>query len=262
MLDQEVIDELRYQLQKKVIAHEVFTAYDLTELLRAQGIRCYHSDVKEVVHNTFLAGEMAGYNRRLADYGGTVEAWEYYYDRPDASISTHRAPSATARDYSTIQNRVQDLYQLGLKTQDDIDQALGVVHTSGYVQAVDIPSDMNKTASCSCSMVPVADDTDCMVARADKRATVCVPADAVRQLGLRPGWVALVIPCRQECLVRIENPSTRALAQIGIPQGARQYIVDDHYNVRITKGVFAEAYCFGTKFKVTVNHDDIVLESL
>jgi hypothetical protein len=82
MLQKEIVDEIAFLIQRRVIKQEGFTAYDITKELRAMFVRCKHDDVKTVVHETFDNAGMAGYSRELRDLGGNGPAW-YYFHRND-----------------------------------------------------------------------------------------------------------------------------------------------------------------------------------
>lgn len=211
---QEIIDEIKYQVQRRVIAKQGFTAWDITQELRQQNIRGYHSDFKQVVHNMFEAGDMSGYNRELRDMGGPELAWFYYHTHDYASQQYASSPAPTP------------------------------LRTTPIVRSRTLVSgDPN-------------DDEDGIVACADKRGTVCVPSKAIRALGLQPGMSAVAIPCRVETKVSIEKPRN------DVPANARWYTVDRDCNIRVTQGVFAEAYCFGPRFNVDIDSGSVLLTTL
>lgn len=94
-MDQEVVDEIRYLVQREVTGFQEFTAWNITQALRRQNIRGWHSDFKQVVHQMFEDGEMKGYARKLKDFGGAEDAWVYHYAGVPYMPSPGKFPSGT-----------------------------------------------------------------------------------------------------------------------------------------------------------------------
>jgi hypothetical protein len=143
-------------IARRTGAGVVFTAFDVTRELRAQGVRCFHDEVRRVVHGLYFAGGMPGYTRALRDVGGPAPAYLYYpiVDGGDvdaagldpATLSRLRAPSRM-RSYSLPGSRHTLVGQ---------------------------------------GVAPVR--------RVDRRGTICVPAWMTRALGMGPGDRAIVRP--------------------------------------------------------------------
>lgn len=64
---QTVIQEL---VQDKIGQRRLFSAWDITQEIRKNGINERHSNVKRIVHAMFEAGEMSGYSRRTVSLPG------------------------------------------------------------------------------------------------------------------------------------------------------------------------------------------------
>lgn len=84
-------------LDEKIKQGDVFTAYDITIAARAKtSNNVRHSDVREIVNNEFLQGEMTDYTRDLCtlDLSGSPQAFVYFpmtassYDHPLVNIDT------------------------------------------------------------------------------------------------------------------------------------------------------------------------------
>lgn len=65
----------------------LFTAYDITRELRAEGKKCRHSDVRNIVHNTYTSGEMLyDYTRSLIFVGHNHQAFVYHPKDVDPNV--------------------------------------------------------------------------------------------------------------------------------------------------------------------------------
>ena len=96
-------DPTNVQIVKDVIAglvegNEMFTAWDVTTASKKAGATQFHSDMKNVVHDAYIDGEMSGYSRTLIPTP-TGDAWLYHSGGADlqsfiAHINGKPAPIA------------------------------------------------------------------------------------------------------------------------------------------------------------------------
>ncbi len=70
---QKIKDELNESLRMM----RIFTAFDITKRVRKNKVRCKHDDVKQIVHNAYINGEMPNYDRSLIDVGTAIQPWLY-----------------------------------------------------------------------------------------------------------------------------------------------------------------------------------------
>ena len=69
MLSNDDIGSIRSIVNGKVMRGEMFTAFDITKELRANGKQVKHYEVKDVVHGMFMDGDMDDYHRNLGNVG-------------------------------------------------------------------------------------------------------------------------------------------------------------------------------------------------
>lgn len=126
----------------------MFTAFDVTKLLRAGGQSVRHSDVNDAVKQMYRDGEMNGYLRDTKDVGAPVAPFVYYHQNADLS------------NYVTdwLENNPN---QDGMKNDGDNDDGSGAgisQPTPSTYGATSIPS--ITTSSISSSLPKGAKNTD------------------------------------------------------------------------------------------------------
>lgn len=77
------------ELSENIRMNRIFTAFDITKRIRTEGVKCKHEDVKQLVHNAFLNGEMDNYGRSLIDVGTAIQPWLYCPVTRSASEYNH-----------------------------------------------------------------------------------------------------------------------------------------------------------------------------
>lgn len=82
-------DAVRRELADFMRMTRIFTAFDITKIVRKRGVRCKHDDVKQIVHSVYMSGGMSGYNRDLVDMGRDIQPWLYCPDSRDPSEYNH-----------------------------------------------------------------------------------------------------------------------------------------------------------------------------
>src|SRR5207248_8771263 len=80
MLNANVIEAIQATVDRKTAAGDMFTAYDITRILRDEGVRARHGQIKQIVHAMFCQCLMPeDYVRSLCDLGGRLgPAWLYH----------------------------------------------------------------------------------------------------------------------------------------------------------------------------------------
>ena len=63
----------------------MFTAFDVTNLLRSNGSQVFHSEVNKAVQEMFRHGEMTDYEKDIVDVGAPVSPFVYYHRNSDVS---------------------------------------------------------------------------------------------------------------------------------------------------------------------------------
>jgi hypothetical protein len=213
---------IRDTVGDKIAAGATFSAFDITKEVRAEKVPVVHGELKEIVHRMFDDGQMPGYDRRLVDYGGPVEAWQYYPkpatadpddDDLDLTIPAHLQPSS-------------------LRTYP-----LGGPATPVVASASDPPA-------------PGVFD-------ADGRNTICIPSAFVRAMNYTPGDEALVyIDPQSQCLF----VSRRVPYQVGDDHlAAKVYTVDKHHNIRVTEATQIAAGMHCGQFQIELISSEIVI---
>tara|TARA_R110000824_G_scaffold12226_5_gene53501 strand:- start:532 stop:1248 length:717 start_codon:yes stop_codon:yes gene_type:complete len=61
----------------------IFTAYDVTRKIRDKGEKAYHSEIRDLVTNTFNNGSITLYDRTSVDLGGGIQALVYHPNGTD-----------------------------------------------------------------------------------------------------------------------------------------------------------------------------------
>ena len=81
--------KVRAEIGESIRMNRIFTAFDITKKIRKDGVRYKHEDVKQLVHDSFLNGELTGYTRTLIDVGTAIQPWLYCPVTRDASEYNH-----------------------------------------------------------------------------------------------------------------------------------------------------------------------------
>ena len=85
---EQLIEDLTYQ---KVSQGDMFTAFDITLFAKKEkGLTERHRNVKHVVHDLFVAGQLSGYDRTLIDIPGAPDK-AYLYHPVGADITQYSA---------------------------------------------------------------------------------------------------------------------------------------------------------------------------
>lgn len=268
-MDSATIVKLVETLQTLSGQREMFTCWDVTRLLRADGFDVPHQEIREVIHGLDGLGcfQDALYERnsmvRLRHYNVDAEVYaplgadvsQYDPDKlkprsttqqPQISwpnIGTQRVPApepepAEPEPAVTWPNVRQPRVQSTVFTPDGPEQRTEVgpitFHTSREVASTQEPLRA--------------------VANADARGRFCIPKALVEDIGLVPGQVVYVARRNhnQPGLVILRRPPQTG--QIGT------YTVDDHCNVRISRRSLLEASVNSNsvRFRVTDNKQGIV----
>ena len=233
-----VVDEIRAEVRQRVNARQSFTAYDITKYLRKWDFRGRHDKWKQIVHQMFDDGEMVGYTRELRDMGGAVPAWYYFHQ------SDYAAQQYTTNVAQTYTNPTSTITNIADQPAKSI--SLGL--TSGYVQVADEAPKQDTSPRIPVAVVSEPKEEE-ITARPDRRGTICIPARAIRQIGLEPGDGAIVIPNCRDRLIHVMHP--RDLVA-GPQVDYRVYTVDKDYNIRITSVVVDEAWAWASNYRVRV----------
>lgn len=212
MMDQEIIDEIKNIVDYKVSERLSFTAWDVTQDLREQNVKGKHADFKQVVHQLFEHGEMLGYQRELRNLGSSVPAW-YYFHQADYCKQQYASNTAT-------------------------------LPSSCYPRPM-VVTTLHDKQTTSVTSVAEADE---IIARPDKRGTVCVPATAIKKAGLEIGDRVVVTTDSWTQTITLQIFSTSDM----LKDGCRLYHVDKHYNVRITASAIDDAWAWAHEYKVEV----------
>jgi antitoxin component of MazEF toxin-antitoxin module len=222
MLQTEVLDRLQEIVTEKIQNGDHFTAYDITRQLRAESFWVKHDQAKAEVHRLYLDGDMPGYDRCLAQKGGSVPAWEYAPARSGLSI---------------LAGMMSHLLSPGASP--------GMLAPSGVrVYRTTRGRTVQFTGNGGIA-VPV-----------DRRATVCIPARLVRQVALQPGDTVRVFIDRISARL-IVRPVAAGSDPIGLP--ARRYTVDRHANIRITQAPQSRAGLQGPRRQIQPHADELIV---
>jgi bifunctional DNA-binding transcriptional regulator/antitoxin component of YhaV-PrlF toxin-antitoxin module len=224
MIDSETRDAIYDLITDRIAVGDVFTAYSITQDLRAEGFRVRHEEVKSIVHQMFEDGEMDNYTRELKDYGGPIPAWEY---RPDSTVmaSHHRVPSTVARNYAASGNTGGPQAFCGTT----------VPHTDDD------------------------DDEDGIYAKADARGTICVPSKLIQDAGFKPGDHVVVITDPNKRLLTLSPLALPAGWDSNGGLSLKIYTVDKYRNVRITRATQLKAGVSANRYTAELDQDHIVL---
>jgi hypothetical protein len=222
MLDPEVLDRLQEIVNEKLRNGDPFTAYDITQQLRAENFWVKHDHARTEVHRLFQDGEMPGYSRYLIDKGGPVPAWEYF----PALAGLAMAGAASSPFSST--------------------------HLPGHLA----PSRARSYGASSAGSAASVTATGGVAVSLDRRATVCIPARFVRQAAFQPGDRVFVFIDPQHSQLVIRHAVTGSDPN-GLP--ARRYTVDRHYNIRITRTPQLRAGLQGTRRQVMTMADELIV---
>jgi hypothetical protein len=83
-------DAISLIVNDKVDQGQMFTAFDITKEIRANGTQARHKDIKEIVHELYINGDMGGYIRSLINIANvTIQPFIYHPNGSD--ISTYKA---------------------------------------------------------------------------------------------------------------------------------------------------------------------------
>ena len=188
---------------------QMFTAFDVTKAVRANGLRVKHNDVRGVVHAMYNCYEMdSDYQRTSHTLPNGESAFVFhdmhddlnYYDS-DAIKGPAAKAAPVAKPAPKVVAPVSNAVATGLKY----------------------------------SMSP------------DGRNRICVPAKALRAIGLRDG---------DEVGVFVERNSIR-LGHFAMPDAT--YYVDKSGNVRLTSSLLFKASLFNKNVDGGINGKEIVL---
>jgi retron-type reverse transcriptase len=92
LTNRELVEQL---VREQVHAGAMFTAYDITLLLRKIGGNARHQEVRDLVHEVYEKGRMgAAYTRSLIDVGAPTKP--YLYHRYSDDATSYRAPGTPA----------------------------------------------------------------------------------------------------------------------------------------------------------------------
>ena len=203
MLSDATKDEVRAVVGKMTDNDEMFTAFDVTHVIRVTvDPGAPHHEVKGIVHGMFGNDELPNdYARTPSDIdvgGKTANAFVYHPQWKNPM------------DYDP--HRFQD------ETGDPFDSSAGMAGTP-TVASTPAPSTPPTPPAPTPTPTPVG------VGRCDKRGRISVPAKIMRRLGCYPGSVAWVVPSTNQMTVHRNNPGTGK----PIP-----YVVDRSGNIRIS----------------------------
>jgi hypothetical protein len=85
MMEPMLLEAIAGEVERKVVAGEMFTALDVSRALRVRGYWARHGHIKRAVHDLFACGYMGPeYRRTLCDVGGYGgPAWVYHAAKHD-----------------------------------------------------------------------------------------------------------------------------------------------------------------------------------
>ncbi len=220
-------------IEEKVLAGEMFTAFDVSMESKARGETERHRSIKHVVHDYYEGGRFpTDYTRTLLNVGAPEQAFVY-----------HR----TVDDPTTYKSKYT-----GGKVQSPQKQQT--------VKAATPPAPVNVISV----VTPAQNDGGAAlpggaVARADARGTVLIPADVVRKAGFQPKANVSVYG----------DPASKSVVVVAdksqVPAGmiAQAYTVDGANNIRVTAFAFSKAGVNpgskGTRFKAEYQKNQITI---
>lgn len=101
---------IRDLIASRVKRGDMFTAYDVSKEVQQRGVRAghYKGGLRDITHQIFASGEMAGYSKTLVDLGNGLQAFVYHPDNTDPFLykSKHLdgvAPSPTPAAQTQMQ---------------------------------------------------------------------------------------------------------------------------------------------------------------
>jgi len=229
MLDSKHEARVKAIVEDWVESGQMFTAYDVTKVLRTEvgtSVHINHFDVRKIVNDMWFdtwndykpsVFNDSNYNRTLADLPKAV-AWVYHHSLAD----------------------YMDYDPNAVKKPDSIPTFLNPIQDDNDTDDTD-----NNT---------VAD----VFIGPDKRGRICVPKKALNMIHAKPGDKVLVTPGNDCVLIKDAAYGTKCPGDT--------YIVDKSNNVRIRPYMFKKANMdvvkvglFGVQWKVVA--DEIILET-
>lgn len=199
MCDSVLRDKIIAKVNALTAANAMFTAWDVTRLLRQDGEWARHNEVRAEVHILFEDGDM-GQN----------------YLRTNVCIDSSR-------------NTYAHVFHNNIDNPSNYD-ANGLQTTpTGNVSATPtaaVPTASPISPACGLPL-PVASSTDPDILTTDSRGRILIRKWVVRQLGLRPGdAVGVWLGGIGDLCISVDKVGKWAI-------GCRMYLVDKYYEIRI-----------------------------
>lgn len=224
-LDVMLVATIQQVVDDKVQKNEMFTAFDVSRAVQHLGHRERHNNMKDVVHDYFLQGNIQGYDRTLVTVvAGKPDAWVYH---PVGVDATTYQPS-----YQPLPAAVSGM------TPQNYYGSQGTVAPSGATAST--PSISSVTFS-----PPAKGKTH----RPDKRGAITVPAKLIRQIG-----------GKHNDELSVEKDGTTLVIS---PNGAgRKYRVNSSLNIRIKRKTWGSITNGSTSFSFEEDNGKIVVKSV
>lgn len=216
--DLDTIKIIEDKVNEFVKAGIMFSAYDVTKSLRADGEKVFHRDVRDVVRNMFANGDMGDYGRQNYTLNNGDVTFVYLNENVD-DLSNYR--------------------------EDDMSSSVPFVVPSPKA-AILAPVAPPATPAVS------ATTSNEWFMGQDSRGRVCVPADALRKLGVASGKSVFVHVDVFANEIVIDTHSVT-------PSQETEHRVDKDNNVRIGQTLLQKANLDGKPLKCFFDGNFVVI---
>lgn len=188
---------------------KMFTAFEVSLAVKAQGVRERHRNMKELVHEIiFEIGGPENYTRTLMDVGAPEQAWLYHRprDNPYRYVPLPRGdePASVIND---------DEMDTPVELPDGIRRPIQLVSSKQPAEA--IPRGAYGT---------------------DQRGRLCIPVTFLARLGVGPGETVAVFGNKDQETLEIQRTEDSAESDADAT-----YTVEPDGNVRITQTTLEKA---------------------
>lgn len=227
----------------------MFTAFDITKILRNDGDRVRHSEVNEIVQAMFTNTDMGMYTRDAVNVGATVRPFVYYH--PYSDVANYR------QDWVE-----QNPDQTGMKNADGSDDGVLTIDPLAPVGTT-MPVPPTSTAPVVSTTMPIP----VSATRSPKSANrVFIPSNDGR-LHIPPLLVsqiaqigdAIQVDRIVDCAAPTSDKKRVLIAKT--VQGRRDYVVNSDGRIRLSRQITGYLNSTGS-YAVSVANGNLVVEAI
>ncbi len=209
-VDRIVQDKIRQAAADWLREGRMFTAFEISLEVKAEGVRERHRNMKEFIHQVLAElGGQHNYTRTLRDVGAPIHAW-LYHKIGDNPFMYRPLPRHDSQEDSDEDNTVAAATPAdsGLANSGLTDSGLT---DSGLTDSGPAPDGVRNPALLSSSNPQPASILDGAYG-ADHQGRLALPTDLLANLGLQPGQQAAVTIDAENEEIRLSRPIHLGLA--------------------------------------------------